>query len=106
MAIITLLTDFGIADSYVAEIKAVLLAGAPQANLVDISHQIPPGDVQAGQYLLNRSWKRFPDGQIHLSGVDPRVGSERRAMPAQSGGALLLAPPNAAPCFLSTTPRG
>ena len=53
--LITLLTDFGTVDSYVAEVKAVLLSRAPGAMLVDITHQVSPGDVRAGQYLLARA---------------------------------------------------
>src|ERR1043165_5542318 len=80
MPIITLLTDFGTADSYVAEVKAVLLSCAPDATLVDITHHVPPGDVRAAQYLLNRTWRRFPEGTTHLAVVDPGVGSARRVM--------------------------
>ena len=55
MPLITLLTDFGTSDSYVAEMKGVLLAGCPEAVLVDVTHAVPPGDVRAGAYLLGRA---------------------------------------------------
>ncbi|HMJ59739.1 MAG TPA: SAM-dependent chlorinase/fluorinase, partial [Gemmatimonadales bacterium] len=77
-SLITLLTDFGLSDSYVAEVKGVLLTRAPRATLVDISHQVPPGDVRAGQYLLSRAWRQFPKGTVHLAIVDPGVGTSRR----------------------------
>lgn len=94
MAIITLLTDFGAADSYVAEVKAALLSRAKGAVLVDVSHEVPPGDVRTAQYLLARSWGRFPAGTVHLVVVDPGVGTERRALAASAEGHLFVAPDN------------
>src|SRR2546426_2751098 len=84
--LITLLTDFGTSDSYVAEVKAVLLSRALGAALVDVTHQIPPGDVRAGQYVLARVWHRFPEGTVHLVVVDPGVGTSRRALAAEAAG--------------------
>jgi len=101
--IITLLTDFGSADSYVAEVKAVLVTRAPGVTLVDISHQIAPGDIRAGQYLLGRSWKHFPPGTVHLAIVDPGVGSARRAVAAEHDGHRFVAPDNG---LLSFMPKG
>ena len=75
MAIITLLTDFGSADHYVAEVKGVLLSRAPGVTLVDVTHGIPPGDVRSAAYVLGRTWHRFPHGTIHLVVVDPGVGT-------------------------------
>ena len=98
--IITLLTDFGTADSYVAEMKAVLLSRAPRVVLVDISHQVPPGDIRAGQYLLRRAWTHFPPDTVHLAVVDPGVGTERRAIAAEHGAHRFLAPDNGMLSFL------
>ena len=92
--IITLLTDFGTRDSYVAEVKGVLLTRAPDAVLVDVTHEIPPGDVLAAQYVLERTWPRFPAGTVHLAVVDPGVGSERRALAAAGRGHGFIAPDN------------
>ena len=78
--LITLLTDFGTADSYVAEVKAALLSAAPQATLVDLTHAVPPGDLRAAAYLLGRTWHRFPEGTVHLAVVDPGVGTPRAAL--------------------------
>src|SRR2546428_765921 len=83
--LITLLTDFGTSDSYVAEVKAVLLSRALGAALVDVTHQIPPGDVRSAQYVLARVWHRFPEGTVHLVVVDPGVGTSRRALPVEPG---------------------
>ena len=94
MAIITLLTDFGTADTYVAEVKAVLLSRAPDARLVDLSHEVLPGDVRTAQYLLARAWSRFPAGTVHLVVVDPGVGTERRALAASAEGHYFVAPDN------------
>jgi S-adenosylmethionine hydrolase len=105
MSIITLLTDYGTADSYVAEVKAVLLAGAPQAILVDVTHEVPPGDIRAGQYLLGRSWHRFASGTVHFVVVDPGVGTERRALAAADGGHLFVAPDNGLLSVLSVDAR-
>jgi S-adenosylmethionine hydrolase len=71
MTIITLLTDFGTTDSYVGELKGVLLNGAPGAILVDLSHGVPPGDVRSAAYILGRTWHLFPSGTVHLAVVDP-----------------------------------
>jgi hypothetical protein len=98
--LVTLLTDFGHTDSYVAEMKAALLRGAPAAVLVDITHEIPPGDVGAAQYLLGRSWRWFPEGTVHLAVVDPGVGTARRALAASSGGHGFVAPDNGLLSFL------
>ncbi len=98
--IITLLTDFGLSDSYVAEVKGVLLSLAPDATLVDVSHQVSPGDVRGGQYLLARAWQRFPPGTVHLAVVDPGVGTSRRALAAAAGGHWFVAPDNGLLSFL------
>lgn len=92
--IITLLTDFGTADSYVGEVKAALLSHARGAALVDITHQVPPGDVRAGQYILSRVWHRFPPETVHLVVVDPGVGTPRRALAAEAAGHYFVAPDN------------
>ncbi len=94
MPVITLLTDFGSNDSYVAEMKAVLLSAAPESTIVDISHEVPPGDRRAARYLLGRTWHRFPAGAVHVAVVDPEVGTERRALAAQVQGHSFIAPDN------------
>jgi len=100
MALITLLTDFGLSDSYVAEVKGVLLSRAPGATLIDVTHQVSPGDVRAGQYLLERAWRRFPPGTVHFAVVDPGVGTARRALAASAGGHWFVAPDNGLLSFL------
>src|SRR5258706_8709640 len=102
MALITLLTDFGLSDSYVAEVKGVLLSRAPGATLIDVTHQVSPGDVRAGQYLLERAWRRFPPGTVHFAVVDPGVGTARRALAASAGGHWFVAPDNGLLSFLDS----
>jgi S-adenosylmethionine hydrolase len=92
--IVTLITDFGTADGYVAELKGVLLSGAPDATVVDLTHDIPPQDVEAGRLALARSWRRFPEHTVHLVIVDPGVGSERAALAVASQGRYLIGPDN------------
>jgi S-adenosylmethionine hydrolase len=92
--LVTLLTDFGTADGYVAEMKGVLLAHAPEAQLVDAAHDLPPHDVEAARLALARYWRRYPEGTVHLAVVDPGVGSERRALAVASHGRLLVGPDN------------
>jgi S-adenosyl-L-methionine hydrolase (adenosine-forming) len=94
MTIVTLLTDFGISDSYVAEMKGVLLSATPQAVLVDVSHGVPPGDVRSAAHILGRTWHRFPTGTVHLVVVDPGVGSARSALALSAEGHWFLGPDN------------
>ncbi|MDT8436851.1 MAG: SAM-dependent chlorinase/fluorinase [Gemmatimonadota bacterium] len=90
----TLLSDFGTADSYVAEMKAAVLAAAPDAALVDVSHAVAPGDVEGGAWLLARVWEAFPPGTVHLAVVDPGVGGGRRAVAVRIAGRWFVGPDN------------
>lgn len=94
MPIVTLLTDFGTADGYVAEMKGVLYSHVPGVTVVDLSHEIPPQDVEAARLAVARYWRRFPLGTVHLVVVDPGVGSERAAIAVESGGQFLIGPDN------------
>ena len=94
MKIIGLLSDFGLRDSYVAEMKAVILSICPEARLVDISHEIRKFDVRMGAFVLASAAKSFPDGSIYLAVVDPGVGSERRPLIVQSNKSLYVGPDN------------
>jgi S-adenosylmethionine hydrolase len=92
--IITLTTDFGTADGYVGEMKGVLLSLVPDVQLVDITHDIPPQDVDRARLTLARTWRRFPSGTIHLVVVDPGVGSPRSALAVASHERFLVGPDN------------
>jgi S-adenosylmethionine hydrolase len=94
MTLITILTDFGTADSYVAEVKGVLLSGAPGATLVDVTNEVAPGDIRSAAYILERTWHRFPPSTIHLVVVDPGVGSSRAALALSAHGHRFVGPDN------------
>jgi S-adenosylmethionine hydrolase len=78
--IITLTTDFGLADGYVGTMKGVILDVEPGARIVDLSHDIAPQDIAGGAFVLYRAAPYFPPDTIHVAVVDPGVGSARRAM--------------------------
>ncbi len=90
----TLLTDFGTADGYVAEMKGVLLSGAPAAQLVDVSHDVPAQDVEFARLAFARYWRRFPAGTVHIVVVDPDVGTSRKALAIESDGRFAVGPDN------------
>jgi S-adenosylmethionine hydrolase len=92
--IITLVTDFGTIDGYVGEMKGVILSGVPDAEIVDITHDIPPQDVERARLTVARVWRRFPAGTIHIVVVDPGVGSARAALAVSAADRLLLGPDN------------
>jgi S-adenosyl-L-methionine hydrolase (adenosine-forming) len=91
---ITLLTDFGTADGYVAAMKGVIAAIFPDAFIDDVAHDIPPGDVHAAAWALAGYWRLYPSGTVHVAVVDPGVGSARRALAATVEGRFFVAPDN------------
>ena len=92
--LITLLTDFGDRDSFVASMKGVILTINPHATLVDLSHHVPPHSVENAAYLLKSCYQYFPEGTVHVAVVDPGVGSARRPLIAKSEHYFFLAPDN------------
>jgi S-adenosylmethionine hydrolase len=94
MALITLLTDFGLQDEYVGVLKGVILSNNPRAAIVDISHGIDAHDIAAATYALKSSYGFFPEGSVHVAIVDPGVGTERAIIAAQCNRHLFLAPDN------------
>lgn len=94
MAIITLLTDFGLQDSYAAEMKGRILSAHPAAVLVDVTHEISAGAIRQGAWILSRSWSAFPQSTIHVAVVDPGVGSKRRGVAARAHGHFFVGPDN------------
>jgi len=77
-SIISLLTDFGLKDPYLASMKGVILKINPQCTLIDITHQVNPHDVEEGAFILANAYSTFPKGTIHLAVVDPGVGGPRK----------------------------
>jgi S-adenosyl-L-methionine hydrolase (adenosine-forming) len=92
--IITLLTDFGLSDPYVGIMKGVILSIHPEARLVDISHEIYPGAVRQAAILLEETYPFFPPGTIHLTVVDPGVGSGRRPIGLKAMDQVFVGPDN------------
>lgn len=96
--LITLLTDFGLQDSYVGVMKGVIAAINPTVKIVDLTHQIPPQDVLAARFNLMNAVPFFPAGTVHVAVVDPGVGSQRRAIALQTSRTLLVGPDNGLFC--------
>ena len=94
MSIITLTTDFGVADWFVGTMKGVILGIQPRAHLVDITHEIPAGDIRAGAFALAASHGFFPRGTVHVAVVDPGVGSRRRAIAVRTMNYFFVGPDN------------
>ena len=92
--IITLLTDFGDGDGFVGVMKGVILSINPQATIVDITHHVPRHNINAGAFILGNSYKFFPPGTIHVSVIDPGVGSTRKAIFVQTEKYFFVAPDN------------
>ena len=92
--VITLLTDFGLDDPFVGVMKGVILSLLPRAQIVDLTHAIPAQDIDAGAFWLERSFRYFPAGTVHIAVVDPGVGSERGALVTESCGHCFVAPDN------------
>jgi S-adenosylmethionine hydrolase len=94
MPIITLTTDFGTGSPYVAAMKAVILGTAPDATLVDISHDVPPFDMAQGAFVLWLGTRHFQPGVVHVGVVDPGVGTERRPIAFALNGSFYVGPDN------------
>ncbi|MEO8340617.1 MAG: SAM-dependent chlorinase/fluorinase [Nitrospirota bacterium] len=94
LRLITLLTDFGNRDWFVASMKGAILTINPHATIVDLSHQITPHRIDEAAYALKSCYREFPEGTIHVVVVDPGVGSGRRAIAVKSVRYYFLTPDN------------
>lgn len=109
---VTLLTDFGIEDSFAAVMKGVILSTNPNATIVDITHAIEPQNIRAGAFILATAYPYFPKDTIHVAVVDPGVGSQRRGIILRVPRAFFVAPDNGILTYvidhlsLSATPPG
>lgn len=92
--IVTLLTDFGTVDYFVGAMKGALMTVNPAAQLVDITHEIPPHDIKAGAFALLAAFETFPPGTVHVAVVDPGVGSSRRPVVVTGAGHVFVGPDN------------
>jgi hypothetical protein len=89
-----LLTDFGTADYFVGAVKGAILSVNPEAVIADITHEIPPQDIEAAAFTLLATYETFPAGTIHVAVVDPGVGSVRRPIVVRAGGRFFVGPDN------------
>ncbi len=94
MGVVTITTDFGLRDPYVPAVKGVILSISPQTRLVDISHEVPARDVEAGAFVLSGAYRYFGDGTVHLTVVDPGVGSARRGLVVETSKHRFVGPDN------------
>jgi S-adenosyl-L-methionine hydrolase (adenosine-forming) len=92
--IITLTSDFGLNDSYVAAMKAAVLREHDHVRLIDVTHNVPRHDILCGSITLERAIDGFPAGTVHLAVVDPSVGTDRRLIIAQINGQSIVSPDN------------
>lgn len=98
--VITLTTDFGLADHFVGVMKGVILNINPEADLVDLSHQVAAQEIVDGAFLIAESYRYFPPGTIHLVVIDPGVGSSRRPILALTPRQKFVAPDNGVLSFI------
>lgn len=94
MAVVTLLSDFGHEDTFVGQMKGVILSVCSDVTFVDLTHEVPPQDILTGAVHMGAACRWFPAGTIHVAVVDPGVGTDRRAIGVQSGDFVFLAPDN------------
>lgn len=92
--IITLTTDFGLKDPYVGAMKGAMLSVDPSIAIVDISHQVTPGNIVEGALILLDACRFFPKGTVHVGVVDPGVGSARKPMLVEAGDYIFVGPDN------------
>jgi S-adenosylmethionine hydrolase len=104
-ALVTLTTDFGLADGFVGAMKGVLAAAAPEAVVVDIAHDIAPQDVVGGALALAQAAPFFPAGTIHVAVVDPGVGGARAEVVVEARGQLFVGPDNGLLSLAAAVPR-
>lgn len=94
MAVVTLLSDFGLKDPYVAEMKAVILSISPEAQIVDVTHEIEKFNIHMGAFVLASAAPHFPSKTIHMAVVDPGVGTKRRSIIVETKRGLYVGPDN------------
>jgi S-adenosylmethionine hydrolase len=92
--IVALLTDFGTRDHYVGAVKGAVLAACPEAEIVDVTHEVSPHDVAEGAFALGAAYRAFPGRTVFVGVVDPGVGTNRRGLAVEAGGYRFVAPDN------------
>lgn len=94
MRIVTLTSDFGTRDWFVGVMKGVILGRAPGVQVVDLTHEVAPGDLRGAAFALRCACRFFPRGTVHVAVVDPGVGSARSALALRVDGQLFVGPDN------------
>src|SRR6266446_10288918 len=94
MRVVTLLSDFGLGDGYVAQMKGTILDLCPNAVITDICHDVERHNIPMGSFILETSAPYFPEDTIHVAVVDPGVGSARKAIVIECNAGLLIGPDN------------
>lgn len=94
VSVITLITDFGTRDWFVGTMKGVIACITPKARVIDLTHDLPPGDIRGGAFALAASCRFFPRGTVHVAVVDPGVGSRRKAIAAKTVSGSFVGPDN------------
>lgn len=94
MKTITLTTDFGYVDPFVGIMKGVILSICPQVQIIDLTHNIPPQNIQQASYIISTSYRFFPKGTINVCIVDPSVGSKRKSILIETTNYFFIGPDN------------
>jgi S-adenosylmethionine hydrolase len=92
--LVTFTSDFGLSDPYVGEVKGVIDAVSPETRVIDITHDVKPGNVLQASFLLTGAYRFFADGALHLVVVDPGVGTGRDIIIVQTGRYTFIGPDN------------
>lgn len=102
METLTLLTDFGTRDFFVGALKGSLISACPSCRIVDISHEVEIFDIRRAAFLLWATWRSFPQGTVHLTVVDPGVGTQRALLHMERDGHHFFAPDNGLLTYVHT----
>jgi S-adenosylmethionine hydrolase len=94
MRVVTLLSDFGLGDGYVAQMKGTILDSCPSAVITDISHDVERHNIPMGSFILETTAPYFPKDTIHVAVIDPEVGSARKAIVIECKSAFFVGPDN------------
>jgi len=94
MRFISLTTDFGLSDWFVGTMKGVIYRINPRVTVVDLTHDLLPGDIRAGSFALAAAYRYFPKGTIHVAVVDPGVGTDRKAIAVRTADYFFVGPDN------------
>lgn len=101
MSIITLTTDFGTKDHFVGAVKGAIYSELPEAKIVDITHHISPFNITETAYILKNSYKSFPNGTIHIIGVDSELSEDNKHIALELDGHYFVCPDNGLICMIT-----